>query len=94
VTDVPSVAQAFQNVQRNLGPVGIAIYNVGKGVWGDALSIPVEDYENAWRINSPGALLVAQRGPQASVRSASELFRRQSAVVFSTEGAPDSKHTR
>lgn len=61
VTDADSVHSAFAAIAHEMGPVEIAIYNAGKGVWGDALSVSPKDFEVAWRANAWGSFLVAQQ---------------------------------
>jgi NAD(P)-dependent dehydrogenase (short-subunit alcohol dehydrogenase family) len=41
--------------------VDCLIYNVGKGVWGDALSVSAQDFETTWRINTFGGFLCTQQ---------------------------------
>lgn len=61
VTDGQSIGAAFAAIKRDLGQVDCLIYNVGKGVWGDALSTSAQDFETTWRINTFGAFLCAQQ---------------------------------
>lgn len=49
--DADSIDTTFDAIVRDLGKVDVLIYNAGKGVWGDALSVSSEDFENAWRLN-------------------------------------------
>jgi NAD(P)-dependent dehydrogenase (short-subunit alcohol dehydrogenase family) len=61
VTDVQSISAAFAAIKSDLGQVDSLIYNAGKGVWGDALSVSPQDFESAWRINTFGGFLCAQQ---------------------------------
>lgn len=58
--DPDAVGQALGAAADALGPVDTLIYNAGQGVWGDALSIKVEDFERSWRVNALGAFAAAQ----------------------------------
>jgi NAD(P)-dependent dehydrogenase (short-subunit alcohol dehydrogenase family) len=61
VTDVSSIAEAFDAIRTDLGDPAVLIYNAGSGVGGDAESISLEAFENAWRVNALGALAVSQQ---------------------------------
>lgn len=56
-----SIRSAFEAIRREMGPVGVLVYNAGKGVWGDALSVGEEDFRNAWRVNAYGSFLAARQ---------------------------------
>lgn len=60
VTDARSISAAFAAIERDMGHVDSLIYNAGKGVWGDALSVTPQDFEAAWRVNTFGGFLCAQ----------------------------------
>ena len=61
VTETASVKSAFTAIAQEMGAVDTVIYNAGKGVWGDALSVSAGDFEAAWRANALGSFLVAQQ---------------------------------
>jgi NAD(P)-dependent dehydrogenase (short-subunit alcohol dehydrogenase family) len=61
VTSEESIATAFQTLSQQMGSPDVVIYNVGKAIWGDALSLSGEDFELAWRVNAQGAFLTAQQ---------------------------------
>jgi NAD(P)-dependent dehydrogenase (short-subunit alcohol dehydrogenase family) len=61
VTDPASVAKTFGNIRAELGEVAILVYNAGSGSWGSVEQITAEAFEDAWRVNALGALLVAQQ---------------------------------
>lgn len=61
VTDAASVDVAFTAIGQEMGPVDTVVYNAGKGVWGDAMSVTPEGFEMAWRVNALGSFLVAQQ---------------------------------
>ena len=61
VADPASVASAFERIRADLGDAAVLIYNAGSGVRGDAASISLEDFEDAWRVNALGALAASQQ---------------------------------
>jgi NAD(P)-dependent dehydrogenase (short-subunit alcohol dehydrogenase family) len=56
VTDPASIEETFDAIRIDLGDPTVLIYNAGSGVRGDAESISLEAFENAWRVNALGAL--------------------------------------
>jgi len=61
VTDAASVARAFSSIRAELGEVTVLVYNAGSGAWGSVEQITADAFEEAWRVNALGALLVAQQ---------------------------------
>ncbi|HTV78781.1 MAG TPA: SDR family NAD(P)-dependent oxidoreductase, partial [Steroidobacteraceae bacterium] len=61
VTDADSVAQTFDAVARDLGPVATVVYNAGSGTWGTVEQIDAAALENAFRVNALGLLLSLKR---------------------------------
>ena len=61
VADPASIATAFDRIRADLGDPAVLIYNAGSGVRGDAASVSLEDFENAWRVNALGALAASQQ---------------------------------
>ena len=59
-TDPHAVALTFAAVAKDLGPVDTLIYNAGKGVWGSAEDVTLDQFEDTWRINALGALAAAK----------------------------------
>lgn len=59
--DPEAVASTFTAIRRDMGPVGVLVYNAGKGIWGDALSVSLEDFESAWRVSAFGAFLAVRQ---------------------------------
>lgn len=76
VSSPESITAAFAAIEGEMGQVGTLIYNPGKGVWGDALSVTPQVFETAWRVNTFGAFLCAQRVLPAMIAAAS------GAIVF------------
>jgi NAD(P)-dependent dehydrogenase (short-subunit alcohol dehydrogenase family) len=61
VTDAPSVAGAFDAIAREMGPVHTLVYNAGSGAWGTVEDIAPAALEGAFRVNTLGLLLCAQK---------------------------------
>jgi NADP-dependent 3-hydroxy acid dehydrogenase YdfG len=60
VLDQTAFEETLAAVGQDLGPVDVLIFNAGRGVWGDALSIRLEDFEASWRMNAYSALVAAR----------------------------------
>jgi len=61
VTDAAVVEQTFKAIQSELGDIDVLIYNPGAGVWANVEDITLDDFEQSWRINAFGALLVSKQ---------------------------------
>jgi NAD(P)-dependent dehydrogenase (short-subunit alcohol dehydrogenase family) len=61
VADAVSVAQAFDAIAREMGPVHTLVYNAGSGTWGTVEDVDAASLESALRVNAVGLLLTAQR---------------------------------
>ncbi len=61
VTDAASVAATFRAIRQDLGDIDTVIFNAGAGVWKTVEEITPAEFEQSWRINALGALLVAQQ---------------------------------
>lgn len=61
VADESSVAKAFGDIERDMGPVHTLIYNAGSGVWGTIEDVDAKAFEDAFRVNALGLLLAAKR---------------------------------
>ncbi len=59
-TNPGSLESVLSVVASAMGPVDTLIYNAGKGVWGDALSVSTEAFEDAWRLNALGCFAAAR----------------------------------
>ena len=71
VTDQKSIETAFAKIANEMGEVEVLIYNTGKGVWGDALSVTPENFELAWQVNAFGGYLAARQVLPAMQKSGS-----------------------
>lgn len=60
VTDPARVEATFAEIARDLGPVDVLVYNAGKGVWGSAEEVSLDDFEAAWRTNAFGAFVASR----------------------------------
>ncbi|HAF00359.1 MAG TPA: short-chain dehydrogenase [Methylophilaceae bacterium] len=60
VADVASIAQTFTAIRAEMGEVDTLIFNLGAGVWKSVEEITAEEFEQSWRVNALGALLVSQ----------------------------------
>ena len=61
VTEPSSITSAFSAVEQELGTPEVVIYNAGSGVFAPFDQLAASDFEQAWRVNALGLLLVAQR---------------------------------
>lgn len=61
VTSESQVADTFGCISDDLGDPDVLVYNAGSGVWGDVESITPSAFEDAWRVNALGTLLVAKQ---------------------------------
>ncbi|MEF8792111.1 SDR family NAD(P)-dependent oxidoreductase [Thiohalorhabdus sp.] len=55
-----AVAETFDAIRRDLGPVSVLLYNAGDGQWGTIDETPSEAMEGAWRVNVLGLHAAAQ----------------------------------
>lgn len=60
IGDAEAAAQTFAAFHADIGPVDVLIYDAGKGVWGTAEEVSIEDFEVAWRTNTFGAFVAAR----------------------------------
>ncbi|MEQ1716116.1 MAG: SDR family NAD(P)-dependent oxidoreductase [Hyphomicrobium sp.] len=60
IGDSGAVKKTFEKIAADLGPVDALIYNAGKGVWGSAEEVSLENFEAAWRTNTLGAFVAAK----------------------------------
>lgn len=60
VTDPQAIKDAFAAIREQLGEVEVLVYNAGSGVFGSIDDVTPADFEDAWRINTLGALLVSE----------------------------------
>jgi NAD(P)-dependent dehydrogenase (short-subunit alcohol dehydrogenase family) len=61
VTDATSIEQVFASIRIKMGEVDTLIFNPGAGVWKNVEEISADEFEQCWRVNALGALLVSQQ---------------------------------
>lgn len=61
VCDPTSIEKAFAMIHSDMGEVDTLIYNVGAGIWKTVEEISPEEFEQSWRVNAMGALLVSNQ---------------------------------
>jgi NAD(P)-dependent dehydrogenase (short-subunit alcohol dehydrogenase family) len=61
VGDAASVERTFAAIRSELGDPEVVVYNAGSGVFGGFGEVTAADFENAWRVNTLGAFLVAKQ---------------------------------
>lgn len=61
VAEASSIAQTFAEIRAEMGKVDTLIFNPGAGVWKSVEEITAEEFEQSWRVNALGALLVTQQ---------------------------------
>jgi NAD(P)-dependent dehydrogenase (short-subunit alcohol dehydrogenase family) len=61
VTDADSVAQTFDAIEKEWGPVHTLVYNAGSGIWGNVEQIDAAALESAFRVNTLGLFLTTRR---------------------------------
>jgi NAD(P)-dependent dehydrogenase (short-subunit alcohol dehydrogenase family) len=74
--DAASVERAFTSIAAEMGPVDTVVYNAGSGSWGSVEDITPAQFEDAWRVNALGALLVSKSvvGPMKKAGSGNIVF--------------------
>lgn len=60
IGDAARVESTFAQIASDLGAVDVLVYNAGKGVWGSAEEVSLENFEAAWRTNTFGAFVAAR----------------------------------
>jgi len=61
VGDPASVERAFTAIREQLGAPQVVVYNAGSGVFGGFDKVTAKDFEDAWRVNTLGAFVVAKQ---------------------------------
>jgi NAD(P)-dependent dehydrogenase (short-subunit alcohol dehydrogenase family) len=59
-TSPESVAAAFAELRRELGPIDVLVYNAGAFTMGGIMDVTPEDFDGAWRANCAGAFLTSR----------------------------------
>src|SRR5690348_11065450 len=61
VASAESIATTFAAIRSDLGDPTVLIYNAGSGARGDADTVTLEAFENAWRVNAFGGLAASKQ---------------------------------
>jgi len=61
VAEVRQIEDAFQKINEDFGSIDTLIYNAGSGVFNNIEETSVEEFENAWQINTRGCLVASQQ---------------------------------
>jgi NAD(P)-dependent dehydrogenase (short-subunit alcohol dehydrogenase family) len=60
VSSATSISKTFTNIFAEMGTIDTLIYNPGAGIWKSVEEITPEEFEQSWRVNALGALLVSK----------------------------------
>lgn len=60
VGDADQVERTFALIESDLGPIDVLVYNAGKGVWGSAEEVSLDNFEAAWRTNTFGGFVATR----------------------------------
>jgi len=75
IGDATAVEATLSQIAADLGPPDVLIYNAGKGVWGSAEEVSLDDFEAAWRTNTFGAFVAARCvAPAMKARGAGQIM--------------------
>lgn len=69
LTKEADVRNAFDAIERELGPAGVLVYNAGNGVLGTIEDVSPETFQDVWRINVLGLVHASQRAIPAMKRN-------------------------
>jgi len=61
VSSATSISKTFTNIFAEMGAIDTLIYNPGAGIWKSVEEITPEEFEQSWRVNALGALLVSKQ---------------------------------
>ncbi len=75
-TDEPAVVRLMDEVETELGPIGVAIYNPGQRVVKSILDMESAEFEGAWRVSCLGAMIVGREAARRMVP------RGQGSILF------------
>jgi len=60
ITDAERVAEAFERVREEFGPVDVLVNHASGAAWKGAGDISPDEFEQAWRVSAYGSLLCSQ----------------------------------
>lgn len=61
IANIAELEATFERIQQTMGSIDVLIHNAGKGVWGDVLTVSLDDFETTWRLNSYCALAAVKK---------------------------------
>lgn len=61
VADALSIERTFSAIRAEMGEVNTLIFNPGAGIWKSVEEITPDEFEQSWRVNALGALLVSKQ---------------------------------
>lgn len=59
--DPASIEAVFKQIESDLGPVDVLIYNAGSGVWKNIEELTAEEFTRGFNINALGAMVASQQ---------------------------------
>jgi NAD(P)-dependent dehydrogenase (short-subunit alcohol dehydrogenase family) len=77
VSKAEDVARTFENVERDLGEVDLAVFNAGAYQRGNVIDIDPDDFERCWKVGCFGGFLVGQAAARRMVK------RGRGTIIFS-----------
>lgn len=77
VTDARAVDAAVDHVERTLGPIKCAVFNVGAFLKGSILDFEPSEFERAWRVGAYGGFVFGQAVAKRMVE------REEGTIIFS-----------
>jgi NAD(P)-dependent dehydrogenase (short-subunit alcohol dehydrogenase family) len=75
-TDETAVIATFETIEREVGPIEVAVYNAAIGARHPIAEHPAADFERVWRVDAFGAFLVAREAARVM------LPRERGAIIF------------
>jgi len=88
VSDEQAVADTFARVRRDLGPVRVLLHNAGNALFGDFLTVGVDDLEKAWQVNTRALFLCGREAVRDMLASGSGAIVVTGATASLRGGAP------
>jgi NAD(P)-dependent dehydrogenase (short-subunit alcohol dehydrogenase family) len=75
-TNEAAVIQTFADIERDVGPIEVAVYNAAIGARHPIAEHPAADFERVWRVDAFGAFLVGREAARVM------LPRERGAIIF------------
>jgi NAD(P)-dependent dehydrogenase (short-subunit alcohol dehydrogenase family) len=66
-TDEQAVVDLLRRTEKDLGPLGVAVYNASGRVKGSILDLKADDVVNAWKVSCLGGLLLGREAAKCMV---------------------------